>query len=75
MDNCEDIEGAMMSGFEITSMILTSCLTYSVHRLQIVLPCCHCSANETSAECCLEFVTTWHHLGGGGHLSMRNPQV
>ena len=47
--------GGVMSGFEITSMILTPCQTQSVQCLQIVLPCCHCSANQTSAECCLEF--------------------
>ena len=24
---------------------------------RIVLACCHCSANVTTAECCLEFTT------------------
>ena len=47
--------GPMMSGFELTSTIFTSCQTSSVQCPQIVLPCCHCSANQTSAECCLEF--------------------
>ena len=42
--------GAMMSGFERTSMILTSCQTYSVQCSGVVLPYCHCSANQTSAE-------------------------
>ena len=39
----------------MTSMILTSCQTHSVQCLQTVWPCCHCSANQTSAECCRKF--------------------
>ena len=39
---------AMMSSFELTNIILTSCQTYSVQCSQIVLPCYHCSANQTS---------------------------
>ena len=50
------VHKAMTSGFGITRMILTSCQTYSVQCLQIVLPCRHCSANQTSAECCLDFI-------------------
>ena len=45
----------MMSGFESTSVILTSCQTSSVQCSQFGLPCCHCSAHQTSAEGCLEF--------------------
>ena len=37
----------MMSGFELSSMILTSCQIHSVLCSWIVLPCCHCSANQT----------------------------
>ena len=44
-----------MSGFEITRMSRTSRQPPSVHRSQIVLPCWRCSANQTSAECCLGF--------------------
>ena len=57
--------GAMMSGFEITRMILASCQPPSVHRSQIVSPCWRCSANQTSAECCREF-TAW-----GGYQPLR----
>ena len=50
----------MMPGFEITSMTLTSCQTYLVRFKSVVLcsqidlPCCSCSANQTSTQCCLE---------------------
>ena len=54
---CFSRERAMMSGLEQTSTILTSCHTHSVQGSQIVLPCCHCSTNQTSAECCLEFTS------------------
>ena len=43
----------MTSGFEITSMILTSCRTYLVLHSQIVLPCFSRSADKLSAECCV----------------------
>ena len=54
-ENC-----AIMSGFEITSMILTPCQTPSVDFKpdvlcsEIVLPCCPRSANQTNTERCLE---------------------
>ena len=47
--------GAMMSGFEISGMIPTSCQThFSPPQSQSVLPCRSRSANRTSTECCLE---------------------
>ena len=50
-------------------MILTSCHTHTVQCLQIALPCCHCRANQTNAEWCLEFTTRggyqmFHGLSG-----------
>ena len=50
-----------MSGFEITSMILTSCQTHSVQfssnvlQPQCILPCHFRCANQASTECCLQF--------------------
>ena len=60
---CVARERAMMSGFKITRMILTSCQNHSVRNS---LPCCHYSANQTSAECCLEFTAA---ISRSGRLS------
>uniref|UniRef100_A0A7S4LIZ4 Uncharacterized protein n=1 Tax=Eutreptiella gymnastica TaxID=73025 RepID=A0A7S4LIZ4_9EUGL len=61
--------GAMTSGFELPRMILTSCQTHSAQCSQIVLPSCHCSANQSSTECCIEFTARggyrmFHGLSG-----------
>ena len=55
----------MTSGVEWPSTILTSCQTHSVRCSLIVLPCCHCSANQTNAECCFAFTA------GGGYQPLR----
>ena len=52
-----------------SSVILTSCQTQSVRYSQIVVPCCHRSANQTSTKCCLDFTTRggyrmFHGLSG-----------
>ena len=52
----------------MTRMILTSCHTHSVQCSQTILPCNHCNANQTSAECCLEFTT-----GGGYRMFLGLP--
>ena len=48
--------GGMMSGFQSTSMILTSCRADSVQPH--VLSNCFSSAIQVSAECCLEFAAS-----------------
>ena len=60
--------GSMTSGFESSSMTLTSGHTHSVRCSQIVVPCCHCSANQISAEWCLGFTArVFHGLSGSAH--------
>ena len=49
----------MMSGFEMTSMILTSCQALSVHSCSIMTNAMYfallfCSASQVCTECCLE---------------------
>ena len=72
-------QGAMMSGFEISSMILTSCQPHSVQHFSIVLQsksvflAALAAQNQTSTECCLEVTAltqllnvSWDFEGGGG---------
>ena len=66
---------AMASGFLLTRMIVTSGQTRSVLRSRIVLPCCHCSANDTSSERCLELTLLMAGvlLGCVGAVAMPRP--